>query len=199
MVEGKFRSLHGVFKSYGGPHSSAVWKYVMPALIKFQFHMIARIDDTTQVIMDHIRVHDNFENALKTRLNWSKNVHDERDAPWQIILGSMDPVLCVLISLGLWLEFHLQIQLRWHRRMCLHSLMTSQYLAVDKRQRKLRRTYSEKGLEVARFPVRWSVGESQYSEVCFNSRSALWSLERRQGHQRPLERKGSSIGSIRRC
>jgi hypothetical protein len=108
MVEGKFRRLHEVFKSYGGPHSSAVWKYGMPALIKFQFHMIARIDDTTQVIMDHIRVHDNFENALKTRLNWSKNVHDERDAPWQIILGSMDPVFCVMISLGLWPEFHLQ-------------------------------------------------------------------------------------------
>ncbi len=108
MVEGKFRRLHEVFNAYGGPHSSAVWKYGMPALINFQFHMMTRIDDTTQVIMDHIRVHDNFENALKTRLNWSKNVHDERDAQWQIILGSMDLVFCVLISLGLWLEFHLQ-------------------------------------------------------------------------------------------
>jgi hypothetical protein len=43
--------------------------------------MIAQIDDTTQVIMEHIRVHDNFENALKTQLNWSKNIQDERDAP----------------------------------------------------------------------------------------------------------------------
>ena len=108
MVEGKFRSLHGVFKSDGGPHSSAVWKYGMPAHINFQFHMIARIDNMTQVIMDQIWVHDNFDNALKTRRNWSKNVHDERYAPWQIILESMDPVFCVLISLGLWLEFHLQ-------------------------------------------------------------------------------------------
>jgi hypothetical protein len=46
----------------------------MPALINFQFHMIARIDNTTQVVLDHIHVHDNFENALKTKLNWSKNV-----------------------------------------------------------------------------------------------------------------------------
>ena len=39
----------------------------MPALIDFQFHLIARIDDTTQVIMDHIRVHDEFDYALKTQ------------------------------------------------------------------------------------------------------------------------------------
>jgi hypothetical protein len=80
----------------------------MPALINFQFHLIARIDDTTQVILDHIRIHDNFENALKTRLNWSKNVQDERDAPWQVVLGSMNAVFCVFISLGLWLELNLQ-------------------------------------------------------------------------------------------
>jgi hypothetical protein len=73
----------------------------MPALVNFQFHMIARIDDMTQVIMDRIRVHDNFDNALKTRRNWSKNVHDERYAPWQIILESMDPVFCVLIMAGI--------------------------------------------------------------------------------------------------
>ena len=108
MTESEFRRLHEVFKSYGGPHSSAIWKYGMPALINFQFHMIARIDDTTQVIMDHICVHDNFENALKTRLNWSKNVNDERDAPWQIVLASMDPVFCVYISLALWLETNLR-------------------------------------------------------------------------------------------
>ncbi|KAI2497781.1 hypothetical protein MHU86_16723 [Fragilaria crotonensis] len=108
MVENEFRRLHEVFKTFGGPHSSAIWKYGMPALMNFQFHMIARIDDTTQVIMDHIRVHDNFENALKTRLNWSKNVQDECDAPWQIVLGSMNPVFCVYISLGLWLETNLR-------------------------------------------------------------------------------------------
>jgi hypothetical protein len=108
MEEREFRRLHEVFKTFGGSHSSGIWKLGMPALINFQFHMIARIDDTTQVVMDHIRVHDNFENALKTRLNWSKNVQDERDAPWQIVLGSMNPIFCVFISLGLWLEFNLR-------------------------------------------------------------------------------------------
>jgi hypothetical protein len=122
MQETEFRRLHEIFKS--SPHAerdrdqqqqqnntstSIIWRYGMPALINFQFHLIARIDDTTQVIMDHIRVHDNFDNALKTRLNWSKNVQDERDAPWQVILGSMNPVFCNFISLGLWLEMNLRL------------------------------------------------------------------------------------------
>jgi hypothetical protein len=84
-----------------------IWKYGMPALINFQFHLIAQIENTTQVILDHIRVHDNFSDTLKT-LNWSKNVRDERDAPWQVILGCMNTVFCVFISLGLWLEMNLQ-------------------------------------------------------------------------------------------
>ena len=64
--------MHEVFNTFDGSHSSAIWKLGMPVLTNFQFHMIARIDDTTQVIMDHIRVHDHFENALKIRLNCSK-------------------------------------------------------------------------------------------------------------------------------
>ena len=45
-------------------------------------------------------MHVSFPNVLKTRLNWSKNVNDNRDAPWQVVLGSMDPVL--------WLEMNLR-------------------------------------------------------------------------------------------
>ena len=109
MEEREFLRLHEVFKTFGGSHSSGIWKLGMPALINFQFHMIARIDDTTQVIMEHICVHDHLENALKTRLNWSKNVQDERDALWQIVVGSLNPIFCVFISLGLWLESNLRL------------------------------------------------------------------------------------------
>ena len=31
---------------------------------------------------------------------------DEQDAPWQIVLGSLNPVYCVLCSLALWLEMN---------------------------------------------------------------------------------------------
>ena len=67
------------------------------------------MDDSTQLVIEHIRVHDTFSNALKTRLNWSKNVDDEQDAPWQIVLGSLNPVYCVLCSLALWLEMNLKL------------------------------------------------------------------------------------------
>jgi hypothetical protein len=53
-------------------------------------------------------MHDNFPNVLKARLTWSKNVQEERDAPWQIVLGSLDSVFCVYLSLSLWLELNLK-------------------------------------------------------------------------------------------
>ena len=82
-----------------------VLRFGLPALLNFQFHLIARIDDTTQVLLSNLRAHDFYgTNVLKTRLNWSKNVAEERDAPWQIVMGSMDTAFCVFISTALWLE-----------------------------------------------------------------------------------------------
>jgi hypothetical protein len=65
--------------------------------------------DTTQVLLDNIQIHDNFCNVLKTRMNWSKNVQEERDAPFQIVLGCMDTLYCVLTSLALWLELQFRM------------------------------------------------------------------------------------------
>ena len=96
--------------SHGEDSHTYCWKrFGVAAIAKYQFHMIARVDDSTQVTLQHIRVHDNFPHCLKTRLNWSKNVNDERDAPWQIMLGSINPVYCVLCSLALWLELNLMM------------------------------------------------------------------------------------------
>ena len=38
------------------------------------------------------------------RLNWSKNVREERDSPWQLILPSMNSTYCVYLHLAIWLE-----------------------------------------------------------------------------------------------
>jgi hypothetical protein len=105
--EAQFRKLHEVFRDVS--NNDIMWQYGLSAMINYQFHVIARIDDATQVIIDHLRVHDLFPNCLKTKLkNWSKNVEDERDAPWQIVLGSMDTMCCVLVSLALWMEMNLR-------------------------------------------------------------------------------------------
>ena len=79
-------------------------KYGIPALMNFQFHLIARIDCTTQVKMENLQVHNDFDFCLKTKLNWSKNVNEERDAPWQIVIPSMNHKRCVFLSTALWLE-----------------------------------------------------------------------------------------------
>ena len=103
----EFVAMHELLNEYDGARRS--WKrYGISAMVNFQFHLIARVDDTTQLVLEHIRVHNSFPNCLKTRLNWSKNVNDERDAPWQIVLGSINPVYCVLCSLALWLELNLK-------------------------------------------------------------------------------------------
>ena len=83
-------------------------RYGITALCCFQFSMIGRIDDCTQWEKNHFKVHDQFPDfAAKARLTWSKNVRDERDAPWQILLGSMDPTFCVFINVAIWLEWSL--------------------------------------------------------------------------------------------
>lgn len=118
MVGTEFVAMHGLLKRGATVLAEQrriesarvpLWKrYGISAIANFQFHLIARVDDSTQLVLEHIRVHNNFPNCLKTRLNWSKNVGDERDAPWQIVLGSLNPVYCVLCSLALWLELNLK-------------------------------------------------------------------------------------------
>ena len=106
ITEAEFRKMQNILQTHNG--NSLIWRYGLYALTNFQFHLLARIDDTTQVLVENLKVHDSFCNALKTRLNWSKNVTEERDAPWQIVLGSMDTAFCVFASLSLWMELNLR-------------------------------------------------------------------------------------------
>ena len=71
------------------------WKYGLPAQINYQFHMVARLDETMNALEENVMPHPLFDFALKTRLSWSKNVREERDAPWKIVLGSYDSDFCV--------------------------------------------------------------------------------------------------------
>jgi hypothetical protein len=78
------------------------------ALIAFQFHLLACVDNECQWTTEHLRLHNCFpDQALWVKLHWSKICNDERDAPWQIMLGSMSTYYCVLITVGIWLEVFL--------------------------------------------------------------------------------------------
>ena len=75
-------------------------------MMNYQLHMISRIDCATQAMCNNLKKHDQFDFALKSKLEWSKNVMEERDAPWQAVLASNDHAHCVHLSLGLWLELY---------------------------------------------------------------------------------------------
>jgi hypothetical protein len=86
--------------------ASKIEIYGIPALTKFQFHMILQIDDSTLFFAHHLKLHNNYSQfCLKARLNWAKNVNEERQAPYQALTGSMNQQYCVFIAfLGVWLE-----------------------------------------------------------------------------------------------
>ena len=107
--EQEFRNLLKLARNDHG--TNIISRQGIPALLTFQFAMIGRIDDSTQWQKVHFKAHNQFpEIAARARLNWSKNVQEERDAPWQILLGSMDPDFCVLLNTALWLEVFLSTQ-----------------------------------------------------------------------------------------
>ena len=66
LTEKEYRMLQRIFKTQSPPTRplDMIWKFGMPALLNYQYHLIARIDDTPQVTMDNIPVHDEFANCL---------------------------------------------------------------------------------------------------------------------------------------
>lgn len=93
------------FNSYT---NDIVRRFMIPALLKFQFHMIARIDDTANFKEKDIKPHPQFRFALMAKMRWSKNLHDERSVPDQIMLGAMDKDYCILLGLAIYLEIWLE-------------------------------------------------------------------------------------------
>ena len=86
---------------------SYVVTHGIPAMLCFQFAMIGRIDDVTQFQLTSLRDHEDFPtDALQAQFSWSKNVLEERHAPWQMLLGSTMTTYCVLVNMGIWIECH---------------------------------------------------------------------------------------------
>ena len=81
-----------------------VWRYALPALCRFQFHLITCIDNTCQFMLNELMFHDLLPFGLRGRMRWSKNVLEERHCPSKITLGSNDTDFCVFLNVGLYLE-----------------------------------------------------------------------------------------------
>ena len=103
-TKNEFAHTQNILKERGECINS---KYGIRALNNFQYHMIGRIDDCTQYFLENLEPHPEFNFNLKGKMCWSKNVQEERDAPWQCLLASMETRFCVFVSLALWLEIML--------------------------------------------------------------------------------------------
>ena len=97
----EYRRVMAILKEEG---QDILWKYGIPAMMNYQLHMISRIDCATQAMCNNLKKHAQFDFALKAKLEWSKNVTEEQDAPWQAVLASNDHTYCVHLFLGLWIE-----------------------------------------------------------------------------------------------
>ncbi|KAL7567236.1 hypothetical protein ACA910_021220 [Epithemia clementina (nom. ined.)] len=109
LTDPEFHHVIDIVQAQGAQGNNRLIKqYGIPALMTLLFSMIACIDDGLQFKMQHFKGHNMFPNqALQVKLNWSKNVNEELDAPWQSLLGAMNPAYCVFCNLALWLEVNL--------------------------------------------------------------------------------------------
>jgi hypothetical protein len=82
---------------------------MVPTAAKFQFHMVARVDDTCRFEEEDLKPNPQFPYTLLVKMCRSKNVLEERDAPDQIVIGAMDRRYCMLLALGIYLEVWIQV------------------------------------------------------------------------------------------
>ena len=78
--------------------------YGLPAYFLFQYHMMARVDDVSHMKLDNLKPHLDYSFVLLSKMNWSKNIYEERQTPDQILFGSMDAKNCVLLALAIHFE-----------------------------------------------------------------------------------------------
>ena len=83
-------------------------RYHIPSYFIFQYNMIGRVDDVAHTYLNNVMSSPKFPFSLMTRMCWSKNVSEERDAPDQILLGAMNPSFCVMLALAVHLEIWLE-------------------------------------------------------------------------------------------
>ena len=69
--------------------------------------MIARVDDVEHFSTTDMAPSMEFPYVLLSRMKWSKNVLEEKDAPDQLVFGSMDSKFCPIFGLAIHLDHRL--------------------------------------------------------------------------------------------
>ena len=79
-------------------------RYAAAAFFIFQYNMIGRVDDVARFPMEDLTPCPEFNFCLQSKMCWSKNVNEERDAPNQLLMGCDNPMYCILIAIAIHLE-----------------------------------------------------------------------------------------------
>ena len=79
-------------------------RFEASCVLSLQWHLIARIDDLMKLKFENISGNAQNNFTLLCKMRWSKNITEEREAPEQVILGSMDKRLCPLLNLAVFIE-----------------------------------------------------------------------------------------------
>ena len=78
--------------------------YRLSSILTLQWHMIGRIDDMMKLQFRNFSVNPHHSFTFFCQMRWSKNVSEERDAPNQHVIASMDERLCSHLNLAAYLE-----------------------------------------------------------------------------------------------
>eukprot|EP00957_Ditylum_brightwellii_P162640 12384492-Ditylum_brightwellii.AAC.1 len=69
---------------------------------------MARVDDVGNFKMEDLTASVDYPFTLQSKMCWSKNVLEERDAPEQVIFGANNPNFCAILGLAIHLEHGLK-------------------------------------------------------------------------------------------
>lgn len=74
------------------------------SVVSLQWLICARIDVMMKLHFSHVSPNTQYNSTLLIQMRWSKNIREERDAPKKIILGNMEPKMCALFNLAVYIE-----------------------------------------------------------------------------------------------
>lgn len=100
----EYQEVAEVMKIFSTPEGSSIDNAMYACMFAYQIHFIARIDDVSKSKKQWLSFHPDHPYCLMGRLPWSKNVMEQQDSPWQIIVGENEWRIDVLLRFALYLE-----------------------------------------------------------------------------------------------
>ena len=74
------------------------------AMLNLQWQLMARMDDMINLKFESICTNLLFPFACNVKMRWSKNITEEREAPDQLILGSLEENICPFLTMAMYIE-----------------------------------------------------------------------------------------------